>query len=325
MKKIREVIEEAKTVAIAGHIRPDGDCVGSCIALYLYLRENFPKLEKVDVYLQDVPKAYNILKGTEKVKKYCTCKDAYDLFFALDCADTERLGDAVQYLESAAHSVCYDHHISNLGYAEENVILPKASSTSEVLYQAMDLDLISKEVAEALYMGIAHDTGVFRHSCTSPETMEAAAQLLRKGVDGSKILEKTFFEKTYIQNQILGRALLESILILKGQVIISAIKKKDMKFYGGKSSDLDSIVSQLCLTKGVEVALFLHEIGNHEFKVSMRSKGKVNVSEIAQYFGGGGHVRAAGCTMQGSFYDVVNNLTKHIEKQLKEANTIAKA
>ena len=316
MKKIREVIEEAKTVAIAGHIRPDGDCVGSCIALYLYLRENVPQLEKVDVYLQDVPQAYRILKGTEKVKKYCTYKGAYDLFFALDCADKERLGDAVKYLESAAKSVCYDHHISNTGYAQENVILPEASSTAEVLYQAMDTDLISKEAAEALYMGIAHDTGVFRHSCTSPDTMEAAASLLRKGVDGSFILEKTFFEKTYIQNQILGRALLESILVLGGQVVISAIKKKDMKFYGATSADLDGIVSQLCLTKGVEVALFLHEIGNHEFKVSMRSKGKVNVSTIAQYFGGGGHVRAAGCTMQGSFYDVVNNLTKHIEKQL---------
>lgn len=148
----------------------------------------------------------------------------------------------------------------------------------------------------------------------------AAAELLRKGIRSSEIVDVTYMEKTYVQNQILGRALLESIMVLDRKCIISSIRMKDMDFYGITPKDLDGIVSQLRLTKGVEVAMFLYEIGNHEYKVSMRSKSIVDVSAIAKLFGGGGHVRAAGCTMQGSFYDVVNNLTKYIEKQMKAAD-----
>lgn len=319
MKKISEELDGIKTVGIAGHIRPDGDCVGSCMAVRLYLEENFPWLERVDVYLQEIPESYHFLQETDRIIHDCTEDFAYDLFIALDCADTLRLGEAVKYLNTAKHTICYDHHISNVGFAEENYIFPDSSSTAEVIYHMMEDEKISPKVAEALYMGIVHDTGVFQYSNTKPETLEVTANLLRKGINSSHIIDATFMEKTYVQNQILGRALLESILVLNGTCIISAVKLKDMKFYGVKPADLDGIVSQLRLTKGVETALFLYETGNHEYKVSMRSKEIVNVSEIARYFGGGGHVRAAGCTMQGSFYDVVNNLTKHIEKQMKAA------
>ncbi|MDO5540884.1 MAG: bifunctional oligoribonuclease/PAP phosphatase NrnA [Eubacteriales bacterium] len=317
MKKISEELNGIKTVGIAGHIRPDGDCVGSCMAVRLYLEENFPQLEKVDVYLEQIPQSFYLLKGTDRIIHDCTQDYEYDLFIALDCGDILRLGDAARYFKSAKHTICYDHHISNSGYADENYIVPDSSSTSEILYHVMDDDRISLAVAEALYMGIVHDTGVFQYSCAKPETLETAANLLRKGVNGGYIIDTTFMEKTYVQNQILGRALLESIMVLNGTCIISAVKKKDMKFYGVTPADLDGIVSQLRLTKGVETALFLYETGNQEYKVSMRSKQIVDVSVIARYFGGGGHVRAAGCTMQGSFHDVVNNLTKHIEKQMK--------
>ena len=148
--------------------------------------------------------------------------------------------------------------------------------------------------------------------------MRAAADLMDKGIDFSGILDDTYYKKSYVQNQILGRALLESIMVLNGQCIISAIRQKDMVFYGVEPKDLDGIVSQLRNTKGVEVAIFIYETGNQEFKVSMRSNGIVDVSKIGAYFGGGGHVRAAGCTMQGTMHDVLNNLTKHIEKQLMQ-------
>ena len=170
--------------------------------------------------------------------------------------------------------------------------------------------------AEALYMGIVHDTGVFRHSCTSPETMEIAAKLMRKGIDCSKIINKTYYDKTYHQNQILGRALLESILLMDKKVIFSAVRQKEMNFYGVGPADLDGIVQVLMGTEGVEVAIFLYEISPQTYKVSLRSRDSVDVSTVASYFGGGGHVRAAGCMMQGSIYDVVNNLTLHIEEQL---------
>lgn len=168
-------------------------------------------------------------------------------------------------------------------------------------------------------MGIAHDTGVFQYSCTSPETMEIAAKLMRKGIDQSEIIEKTYYEKTYIQNQILGRALLESMLIMDKRCIVSVIRQRSMKFFQAEPADLEGIVSQLRQTKGVEVAIFLHELAPQKFKVSLRSKKIVDVSEIARYFGGGGHVRAAGVTMEGTSYDVINNITARIALQFNEA------
>lgn len=319
LNKIDMELGDARTVGIAGHIRPDGDCVGSCMALYLYLKLYFPQLTEVKVHLEEIPESYHILSGTEEICHSCEEEKVYDLFIALDCGDLKRLGEAGKYFTSARRTLCFDHHVSNVGFADKNYIDPEISSTCELIYHAMEEEKITREIAEALYMGIAHDTGIFQYSCTSPETMETAASLMRRGIDYSRIVDVTFMEKSYLQNQILGRALLESIMVLHGKCIISAIKMRDMEFYGVKSTELDGIVSQLRLTRGVEVAIFMYETGNHEFKVSMRSKSVVDVSEVAKYFGGGGHVRAAGCSMQGSFHDVVNNLTKHIEKQMKAA------
>ena len=141
---------------------------------------------------------------------------------------------------------------------------------------------------------------------------------MAKGIDFSHIIEETFYRKTYVQNQVLGRALMESILLLDGKIIVGRIRQKDMEFYGVGPSDLDGIVSQLRVTAGVEVAIFLYETGTQEYKASLRSNGPVDVSAVCSYFGGGGHVKAAGCTMHGSIYDVVNNLTLHIEKQLQD-------
>lgn len=320
--RIEAKLEGVSTVAISGHVRPDGDAVGASMGLSLYLQENCPQLTAVDVYLEELPDNLKSIHGIEQIIHSCQEEKEYDLFIALDCGDLKRLGDAAKYFQTAKRTICYDHHISNEGFADEDCVAPDMSSTSEIIFHVLDPEKISKEVAELLYMGIAHDTGVFQYSCTSPETMEAAAALMRKGIDCSKIIDETYMEKTYRQNQILGRTLLESIMVLDGKCIISGVKMKDMEFYKVKPSDLDGIVSQLRLTKGVEVSMFLYEIGNQQFKVSLRSKEYVDVSKIASYFGGGGHVRAAGCTMQGSYYDVINNVTEHIEKQLKEAELV---
>lgn len=317
MSKLAEIILDARTVAIAGHIRPDGDCVGSCVGLYLYIKNEFPKVH-ADVYLEEFPDSFLFLEGTEDIRHSCEEDRAYDLFISLDSGDKERLGDAAKYFDTAKRTVCIDHHISNTGYAAWNHIVPEASSTSELVYGFLDEDKITKEMAEALYMGIAHDTGVFRYTCTSPETMRIAAKLMDKGISFTEILDKTFFEKTYLQHQILGRALLESIRVMDGKCIISGIRQKEIVFYGVTAKDLDGISAQLRDTAGVEVAIFLYETKVQEFKVSMRSREYIDVQAVAKFFGGGGHVRAAGCTMQGSVHDVINNLTKEIAKQMPE-------
>lgn len=313
---LSDILKGKKRVALGGHVRPDGDCVGSSMGLYLYLKEQYPDIH-TDVYLEDIPEAYRMIKGTDEVKTQINGSDVYDLFICLDCGDVQRLGFSGPLFEHAKETLCIDHHISNDAFADHNYIVPDASSTSELVYTVLDRDKISFHSAEALYMGIVHDTGVFQYSCTSPETMEIAADLMRKGINGNEIIDKTYYEKTYIQNQILGRALLESMLIMDKKCIVSVIRQKSMEFFQAKPSDLEGIVSQLRLTKGVEVAIFLHELSPQKFKVSLRSKGKVDVSEIAKFYGGGGHVRAAGVTMEGSSHDVINNITARIALQLK--------
>ena len=314
---LADLLNGKKRVALGGHIRPDGDCVGSTLGLYLYLKEQYPELE-TDVYLEGVPQAFRILCGTEEVKTEIQPCESYDLFICLDCGDIKRLGFASVLFEQAKETACIDHHISNEAFADSNYIVPDASSTAELVFNLLDKAKISKVCAEALYMGIAHDTGVFQYSCTSPETMEAAAELLRKGIDGNTIIDKTYYEKTYVQNQILGKALLESMLILDKRCIVSVVTRKDMEFFRAVPSDLEGIVSQLRQTKGCEVAVFLHETELHTFKVSLRSKEWVDVSRIAQYFGGGGHVRAAGCTLKGTAHDVINNISRQILHQLEQ-------
>jgi phosphoesterase RecJ-like protein len=315
IKNLANQLEGVKAVAIAGHVRPDGDCAGSCLGVYNYIMDNYKDIE-VDVYLEEIADVFHFIKNSDKIDSHFKKEKKYDLFLSLDSGDKERLGEALKYFEGAKKTICIDHHISNTGFADINHILPKASSTCEVVYTLLDEDKISKATAEALYTGIAHDTGVFQYSNTSELTMNIAGKLISKGIDFSRIIEETFYKKTYIQNQILGRALLESILLLNGKIIISTLSKADLDFYGVTSKDLDGIVSQLRVTVGIECAIFLYETGNHEYKVSMRSTDRIDVSKIASYFGGGGHAKAAGCTMAGTIHDVVNNLSVHIEKQL---------
>lgn len=316
---LNNILKEAVTVAIAGHLHPDGDCVGSCMGLYQYLIENEPG-KKIDVYLEEIPDAYQYLVPDHVIRHRIPEEAEYDLFICLDCADKERLGFAAELFDRADRTCCIDHHISNQAFADDNLIDPQASSTSELVYGVLEPEKISKKTAELLYLGIVHDTGVFQYSCAGPSTFRIAAELLEKGIDAPSLIQNTYYEKTYAQNQIMGRALLESIVFMDGTCIAAYITKKTMDFYGVGPKDLDGIVSQLRVTKGIEVAIFMYETEASVYKVSLRSKNMVDVSKIAAYFGGGGHVRAAGFTLAGTPYDVLNNLSRQIECQMKASS-----
>lgn len=309
-------LENVKRAAIAGHTRPDGDCTGSCLALSSYIEKNYPDVS-VDVYLEPVADVFHVLKNSEKIISDYSSDQTYDVFFSLDGSDKERLASAQKYFDSAKKTVCIDHHITNENYADENVVFPEASSTCEVLAGLMDMDYVDRDIAEALYVGILTDTGCFKHSNTSEATMQMVGKLISKGIRFSKLTDEVFYQKTYMQNQLLGCCLIESVLILSGKCIFSVADKKMMNFYQADSSDLEGVIDQLRVTKGVEVAILLKEIESMTYKISLRSNEIVNVAEIARRFGGGGHIRAAGCTMHGTKYDVINNLTGYIEEQLK--------
>lgn len=314
---LKDLLKQAETIAIGGHIRPDGDCVGACMGLYHYIRENFADKETA-VYLEDVPESFRCVKGIEDIRHEAEGERAYDLFICLDCGAPDRLGFSVPLFEQARDTFCVDHHVSNVKFARENYIIPDASSTSELVYDLMDKDKISLTAAEALYLGIVHDTGVFRYSCTAPSTLRMAADLLERGVDAPNLIRDTFYVKTYAQNQILGRALMESILFLGGTCIVSYLRKYTMEFYGITPKELDGIVSHLRDTEGIKVAVFMYELETNMYKVSLRSNDEIDVSTIARYYGGGGHKKAAGFTMAGNFYDIINSISAQIELQLKE-------
>lgn len=312
MSQLIEAVEKAGTIAIGGHVRPDGDCIGSCMGLYGYITENFPE-KKVSVYLEEVAESFSYLRQEGAFDR----ETHYDLFVSLDCGDAERLGEAQAVMEAADYVFNVDHHITNTKFGDKNIV-KDASSTCELLYTMLDEEKISYDVACALYTGIVHDTGVFKHSNTTGETMRIAGKLIDLGIPFGKIIDGSFYMKTYKQLQIMGRCLLESVRIMNGRCIFSVVRKSVMDFYEAKPSDLDGVIDVMRTTEGVEVAILLDERALGEYKVSMRSNGIVDVSQIALFFGGGGHVRAAGCSIKGSAFDVINNLTGHIEKQLDE-------
>ena len=311
---IIDLVKDAKTVAVAGHVNPDGDCVGSTLAVYNYLK-NAGKT--VDVYLEPIGQEFYELPGAASIKNEYKDKD-YDVFFMLDLGDVERIGVVSELFSKAKRTICIDHHITSKGVADENFIITSLSSTCELLFEMMDIDLINKDTASCLYTGIIHDTGVFHHNCTSKRTMEIAGELMAKGNDFGHIIDDSFYSKTYKQNQVLGRCLMESMLLWEGAGVVSYLTRKEMDFYMVGNNDLSGIIDQLRLTEGVKVAIFISEREPHSFKVSMRSTvTDLDVSKVAAFFGGGGHKMAAGCTISsGTVHDVINNITKQVQFQL---------
>ena len=317
MIRITEEVRNAGSIAVSGHIRPDGDCVGSVMGLYLYLKKELPEAE-IDVYLEKPAEIFDCISHIEDIKSEFNNVDTgkiYDVFIVLDCAD-DRLGEVRVLYEKARKKINIDHHISNPGCGDVRIVEPERSSTAELLYDLMDPAVVDEEIARALYIGIIHDTGVLRYSNTAPHTLQVVSELIEFGFDFSKIIDDTFYEKTYVQTQIMGRAILESVRFMHDKCIVSMVSRRMMDFYQVTPQDLDGIVNQLLAVKGVECAIFMYEIRTLEYKISMRSKGRVDVAGVAMRFGGGGHVRAAGCTMNGTYHDNINNLAIGIAEQL---------
>ena len=296
--KLDAIIEDKNLIGIAGHVRPDGDCVGSTLAVYNYIKDNYPEKD-VRIYLEPIPNIFKFLKRADEIRSDYKDDVIFDLFIAEDCGDLGRLGNAAKYFENAKSTLCIDHHVSNSSFADENYIFPKASSTCELVFELIDIQKLSLQIAECLYTGMVHDTGVFQYSCTSAKTMEIAGVLMETGIDYPKIVDDTFYTKTFGQNKILGLALLNAELYLDGAVIATVVFQEDMKRFSVLPKHLDGIVNQLRVTKDTKIALFLYENEDGTFKGSLRVNGDTNVADIAAQFGGGGHVKAAGFSIEG--------------------------
>lgn len=319
---LTEALKDKKTVVILGHVNPDGDCVGSCTGMYNYLTENFEGLE-VSVYLHTTSKKFAYLKGYDSVITEFDPEKKFDLCITLDASDVKRLGTFAPYLETAGYSLCIDHHITNEGMANVNVVDSDASSCCEVLYWLLDPEKISKAVAECLYTGIIHDTGVFKYSNTSRKTLEIVGHLIEFGIDFPQIIDGSFYMKSYEQSKLHGCAMLNSKRILDNRCIYTVVTQAQMEEYGCNVKATDGIVDQLRVIDGVEVVILLYETGGpSEYKVSLRTNSDLDLSRIAAVFGGGGHVKAAGCTVTGAPEEILEGLCEQIKIQWKEMGTL---
>ncbi|MCR4705541.1 MAG: DHH family phosphoesterase [Lachnospiraceae bacterium] len=318
MFDLMKELDGASRIGIGGHVHPDGDCVGSVLGLYNYLIKNMPVDTVIDAYMERPSDVFDTVAGIGEIHETAdeAC-DPYDVFFCLDC-DHTRLGHAAPLFANAKKKINVDHHISNKGSGDVNYIDATAGSASELVFDLLDLQKMDENCAKALYIGIIHDTGVLQYSNTSPKTLRAVADLIGFGFDFSTLIEETFYQKSYAQTRVCGKAMFESVLLLDGKVAYTIVTRKTMEEYGLTAKDMDGIVNQIRNIKGVQCAVFLYEMSDTEFKVSMRSTDAVNAADIAVFFGGGGHKKAAGVTMEGSTDEIISRITERIAIQLTD-------
>ena len=258
---------------------------------------------------------FTFLKGAKLIHNNPDDK-VYDLSISLDCGDTDRHGEFSEIFSRAKDTICLDHHRSNQGFGNYFYCDSDASSTCEVLYRFINHGKISKETAECLYLGIVHDTGVFKYPATTEDTMTIAGKLISKGVDTQYIIDETFYKVTYNQNRLTGRALLEAKTYLDDKVISACITTELFAEYNATKDETDRIIDKLRVTEGVEVALLAYQLGEDHFKYSLRSISYVDVSKISVAFGGGGHIRAAGFELKGKYNESLEQILSMIKEQL---------
>jgi len=313
MNKLLELIENAKNIAITGHVSPDGDCTGSTLALYNYITENFEG-KQVRVCLEKPSMKFSYMNGFDLISE-----DPFleaDLLVSLDASDRERLGIRGVMLDTAKESICIDHHVTNTNFAKFNIVEDFRSSTCELLYTLLDYDKISVNTAVCLYTGIVHDSGVFKYQSTTRQTMEIAGALIDKGFDFTKIIDDTYFKKDFNATKLLGLVLTNAKLIFDGKCCYGLLDYDTWTSYIDDKKKMDGIIDNLRNIDGVEIALFMYETAKDEHKVSLRSI-NANVSSIAAALGGGGHMRAAGATVYGKADELLENtILPMIKKEL---------
>lgn len=315
LDEILKEMKEAKKIVILTHESPDGDAIGSSLAVRLMLKS----LEKeADVIIPEYSRIFNFLPEMNQVKKESKI-EKYDLAIAVDCADLKRLAGK-EYFESANKTISIDHHGSNNMYADLNYVNPVSPACCEVLagiieYFGMD---ITKEIGTCIMTGIITDTGGFRHAGINPETFEFTAELIRKGVNIPDIYKRTLRTKTKA-NFLLTQKVMERMEFLEeGKVTFTYITTQDEEEVGAEPGDHEGLVDIGRDIEGVEVSIFIRQKEKENaYKISLRSGDTINVSDVCLMFGGGGHPRAAGALVQGNVEQVKEKVLKEIKKAFK--------
>lgn len=312
MSEMLELINKSNTILVLTHESPDGDAIGSAMAMYQVLK-NMNKT--VDIVIPEIPETFMFLDDIHEVLP--ESDKEYDLAIVLDCATKERIGEINKEYSRCKKSIVIDHHMSNNGYGTICHVEPNTPACCQVLYYLFKNEniKITREIGEALLSGMLTDTSGFRNNDTNKETFLMAADLADLNIDIYKIYYLVLSKKSMAQYLLMKMTLDRLELFEDGKIAFSYISEEDMANVGAKMGDHEGLVDLGRNVGGVEVSVFMRE-DNGVYRISLRSNGKVDVNKVAQKFGGGGHKMAAGIKTDGNFKETKENVINVIKEEL---------
>lgn len=312
---IATMLKQAKNIVIMPHLNVDGDALGTSLALALALNSAYCQ---VDVLIEEeIPAMLDFLPGLDLIKSHP--RERYHVAVNIDNGDISRLGERLGYYQNAEVRLSLDHHATNKVEADISYVDTAAAATGEIVYRLLTDYMsitITKEIALCLYTAIITDTGGFRFSNTTPETMAIAGELMKTGIDFANANKKVFDRISHTKLYLMKQTMNSLKLLLDGALAVSYLSWKDLSSFNAKLDDSEGLVNIGRNLEGVEVSLFLKEEKPGVFKGSLRSNEYVDVSRIAERFGGGGHKRAAGFTAEGALEDIVKALADTIKANM---------
>ncbi len=319
-REILNLINNSSDILIITHVNPDGDTLGSACALKLFIEKDLNKKADILIQIKDdsqFPKTYKFLPCINEAKTLSNLKEDYDLVIAVDTASLDRIiENASNVFKKAKNTVVIDHHKTNTGFGKINYIKGGISSTAEVLYDLfINLDRkISKEIAMCLYVGILTDTGCFKYESTTSNTFNIASKLTETGIDISNIADLCYTNKP--KNMILFQNYLVSNakFCFNDRVAYTLITKEIIEKYKAHDEYTEGIAETLRSIERIEASFVLKETDSG-VKVSIRTK-NIDATKITEKFKGGGHKRAAGCTIKENIGHAVEILLKEISELL---------
>ncbi len=312
--KIIEAITEGQSFLITSHVRLDGDALGSELALFLTLSDLG---KKAVVYNQDdTPKNYSFLPAAQKILHQLGDAQQYDAAFVLDCSELERVGDKAAEIAKISKIINIDHHVSNGFFSPLRILDNQASSTGELLYRLLKQMRcnMTRDICTNLYAAILTDTGGFRFSSTRKETLWTAGNLVESGANPQWISENIYESDSPAKLKLLAKALETLSLDLKNKVGSLVVTQNALKDTGASLEHTEGLVDIPRTVKEISISILYTQLADDYFKLSLRSKGNVNVEKIAKKFRGGGHVNAAGCTIKGN----IDTIKLQILQAIKE-------
>ncbi len=314
--RILERIAESRTICVVGHMRPDGDCVGSQLGLALALRADG---KKVTVWNEDkIPQKYEFLDTDHWIQRPEPGRE-FDIVIATDAASYERLGSVGEAIQNRKLLINIDHHESNTRYGDLNWVSAREPSTGELVFRLLKVARwpITKQIADCLFTAVSTDTGSFQYPSTRPSTYHVAGELVGRGADLAKICDEVYQSYPVSRARLLRHIYSHFRLVHQNQIAYFWLKKKDFTRTGAETSDSEGLIDHIRAIAPVVVACVFEEMEPELTRVSFRSKSKhVNVNEVAAQFGGGGHPAAAGARIAGRPLTVQRRVIAALRKAL---------